>query len=93
MWNWKDSEKWGESLSFVFAGAAIMKGDVSPQSVFSDRLSKGQQISEGCDLPCESIFRLFGAGYKQKLMLFYNEGVWDPVWSRCCFPGILNEIF
>lgn len=51
MWNQKDIEKWGESLSFAFAGAGIIKGDVSPQSVFHTNFHKGSRSQKAVTYP------------------------------------------
>lgn len=44
-------KKWGESLSFAFAGADIMKGDVSPQSVFHTNFHKGSTSQKAVIFP------------------------------------------
>lgn len=51
MWNQKDVEKWGESVSFAFAGADMMKGDVSPQSVFHTSFHKGSTSQKAVIYP------------------------------------------
>lgn len=51
MWNQKDIEKWGKSLSFAFVGADIVKGDVSPQSVFHTNFHKGSRSQKAIIYP------------------------------------------